>query len=109
MDANNYRGITLSSCFGKLFCHVLNERILHYLDNRSFLKPEQAGFRKYFRSTDHIYGLKTIIDKYVFNFTKSGKIYASFIDLRKAFDTVWHVGLLLKLQKAAINGNMYEG
>ena len=23
-DPNNYRGITLNSCLGKLFCHVLN-------------------------------------------------------------------------------------
>ena len=97
-DANNYRGITLSSCFGKLLCHVLNERILKYIDNISFLRPEQAGFRKHFRTTDHIYVLKTIVDKYVFNCTKGGKIYACFIDLRKAFDTVWHNGLLLKLQ-----------
>ena len=43
-DAYNYRGITLSSCFGKLFCHILNDRISQYLDNVSFLKPEQAGF-----------------------------------------------------------------
>ena len=90
-----YRGITLSSCFGKLFCHVLNERILKYIDNISFLRPEHAGFRKHFRTTDHIYVLKTIVDKYVFNLTKGGEIYACFID----FDTVWHDGLLLKLQK----------
>ena len=107
-DANNYRGITLSTCFGKLCCHILNDRISQYLDNVFFLKPEQAGFRKNFRTTDHIYVLKTIIDKYVFNSTKGGKIYACFIDLRKAFDTVWHDGLLLKLQKAGINGNMYN-
>ena len=107
-DANNYRGITLSSCFGKLFCHVLNERILKYIDNISFLRPEQAGFRKHFRTTDHIYVLKTIVDKYVFNNTKGVKIYACFIDLRKAFDTVWHDALLLKLQKAGINGKMYS-
>ena len=52
--------------------------------------------------------MKTIVDKYVFNCTKGGKIYACFIDLRKAFDTVWHDGLLLKLQKAGINGKMYS-
>ena len=105
-DANNYRGITLSSCFGKLFCHVLNERILKYIDNISFLRPEQVGFRKHFRTIDHIYVLKTIVDKYAFNCTKGGKIYACFIVLRKAFDTVWHDGLLLKLQKVGINGIM---
>ena len=35
-------------------------------------------------------------------------MFACFIDLKKAFDTVWHKGLLLKLQKAGINGKVYE-
>ena len=35
-------------------------------------------------------------------------MFACFIDLRKAFDTVWHDGLFLKLQKAGICGNIYR-
>ena len=62
-DPNNYRGITLNSCLGKLFCHVLNTRISNDLENQSFLK-EQAGFRKNFRASDQVFILKTIIDKY---------------------------------------------
>ena len=107
LDANNYRGITLSSCFGKLFCHVLNERIVSYVDNVSFFRPEQAGFRKSSRTTDHLYVLKTIVDKYELNSNKGSELYACFIDLRKAFDTVWHEGLFLKLQKAGIIGKLY--
>ena len=45
-NPNNYRGITLNSCLGKLFCHFLNTRISNNLENRSFLIKEQAGFRK---------------------------------------------------------------
>ena len=36
------------------------------------------------------------------------QLYACFIDLSKAFDTVWHEGLLLKLQRAGINGKIYN-
>ena len=43
---NNYRGIILNSCLGKLFCHVLNARISNNLENRSFHTKEQADFRK---------------------------------------------------------------
>ena len=107
-DPNNYRGITLSSCLGKLFCHIINNRICSDLENRAFLKQEQAGFRKNHRTSDHIFVLRTIIDKYVLNAKKGSKLYACFIDLRKAFDTVWHDGLLLKLQKAGINGKIYK-
>ena len=35
-------------------------------------------------------------------------LYACHIDLKKAFDTVWHEGLLLNLQRAGINGKIYE-
>ena len=107
-DPNNYRGITLNRCLGKLFCHVLNTRISNHLENRSFLIKEQAGFRKNFRTSDKIFILKTIVDKYIQKNGKMNKLYACFIDLKKAFDTVWHEGLLLKLQRAGIDGKIYE-
>ena len=107
-DPNNYRGITLSSCLGKLFCHVLNERISNFLEDKSFIGREQAGFRKNHRTSDQIFILKTIIDKYIHKNGKGNKLYACFIDFRKAFDTVCHTGLLLKLQRAGINGKIYE-
>ena len=107
-DPNNYRGITLNSCLGKLFCHVLNERISKFLENKSFIAKEQAGFRKNQRTSDQTFILKTIIDKYIHKNGKGNKLYTCFIDFRKAFDTVRHEGLLLKLQRAGINGKVYE-
>ena len=107
-DPNNYRGITLSSCLGKLFCHILNERISRFLEDKSFISREQAGFRKNHRTSDQTFILKTIIDKYIHKSSKGNKLYACFIDFRKAFDTVCHEGLLLKLQRAGINGKIYE-
>ena len=102
------RVIAINSCLGKLFCHVLNSRISYYLENKNFFAREQAGFRKYFRTTDQIFFVKTIVDKYIHKRGKESKLFACFIDLKKTFDTVWHKGLLLKLQKAGINGNVYE-
>ena len=69
-DPNNYRGITLSSCLGKLFCHIINNRMCSDLENRAFLKQEQAGFRKNHRTSNHIFVLRIIIDKYVLNAKK---------------------------------------
>ena len=81
-DPNNYRGITLSSCLGKLFCHVLNNRITSELETRSFFKEEEsAGFRKNHRTSDHIFIFKTIVDKYVLNSKNGSKLFACFIDL----------------------------
>ena len=105
---NNYRGITLSSFLGKLFCHVINNRISSELDKRSFLNHEQAGFCKNYRTSAHMFVLRTTVDKYVLNSKNGSKLFACFIDLKKAFDTVWRDGLFLKLQHAGINGKIYN-
>ena len=42
----NYRGITLTSCLGKLFNSVLNNRLCQFLESNKVLRPEQSGFRK---------------------------------------------------------------
>ena len=60
-DPNNYRGITLNSCFSKLFCHVLNNRITSELESMSFLKSQQAGFRRNHRTSDQIFILSVCV------------------------------------------------
>ena len=47
----------------------------------------QMGFKKDARPTDHIFVLKSAIDKYLGNGKK--KMYACFVDYRKAFDNIW--------------------
>jgi hypothetical protein len=42
--------------------------------------------------------LKTLIDKYTQQGSKH--LYTCFVDFRKAFDTVWHIGLLYKLRNS---------
>ena len=62
-DANDYRGITLNSCLGKLFCTILYNRLAPLLENKNTLCKEQAGFRQNHRTTDHIFLLRIIIKK----------------------------------------------
>ena len=44
-DPWNYRGITLLSVVGKVFCKVLNDRLVKHLDKGKALREGQAGFR----------------------------------------------------------------
>ena len=53
-NPDNNRGITILSCFGKLFTAVLNNRLNNYLENMNLLCEEQAGFGKNYKNTDHI-------------------------------------------------------
>ena len=58
-DPDNYRGITLLSCLGKLFTSVINERLNKYADKISLINENQAGFRNKYSTTDHIFLFKT--------------------------------------------------
>ena len=104
-DPKNYRGISVGSCVGKVFSHILNERLNSFLEDNHIIHNNQAGFRKNHRTVDHIFTMKTIVDKYI---NKRQNIYVCFVDFAKAFDSVWRIGLFHKLLKNNINGKVYR-
>ena len=106
LDPGNYRGISVGNALGKLFSSILNKRLTDYLIKNKLLSNCQIGFLKDSRTSDHIFTLKTIIDKY--RKIKKQNVYLCFIDFRKAFDRVWHTGLFHKLQNIGINGKFHE-
>ena len=106
-DPNNYRGICISSSLGKFFCSILNNRLMNYTKQENIIHPSQIGFMPGNRTADHILTLKTLHDKYVKQH-KNKNIYASFVDFKKAFDSIWHDGLLLKLLENKIGGRFYD-
>ena len=105
-DVNNYRGITLNCCLGKLFCAILYNRLNNILLERENIYCEkQVGFRKRKRTTDHIFLLRKIIKKY----TLQNKIlYICFADFSKAFDSICRQALKEKLHKIGINGEFLQ-
>jgi hypothetical protein len=50
--------------------------------------------RKNYRTVDKVFILKTIIKKYIYK--EKRKVYACFVDFKKAFDSVWRQALLYK-------------
>ena len=85
------------SCLAKLFHSLLNNRVVSHLEKHSVLSEFQIGFMKGYRTTDHIFGLRFLID--IDNYVKRCKkdIFATFIDFSKAFDRIWRDALVLKL------------
>ena len=75
----------IHSCVGKLFNIVLNTRLTDHLTNRDVLTDCQAGFSSKSRTTDHTCILKCLVDKH--NNKKGSKLYACFVDFKRAFDT----------------------
>ena len=104
-NPENYRPITILSCFGKLFTAVLNNRLTDFLDQTDILKENQAGFRAGYSTLDHIFTLHSLIEILKF---KKIKLYCSFVDFSKAFDSVWRGGLWMKLLGNSINGKIFQ-
>ena len=102
-DTDNYRGITLLSCLGKLFTSILNSRLTTFLEENELLSENQTGFRENHSTLDHCFVLKSLLD--IFNYKKK-KLYCAFIDYKKAFDSVWRKGLWSKLLREGINGKV---
>ena len=101
----NYRPITILSCFGKLFTSIINNRLNKFAENHNIITSSQAGFRKQHSTTDNIFIIKSLID-----IVRSGKkkLYCCFVDFKQAFDTVWRDGLWSKLVQYRINGKCFK-
>ena len=56
-NPNNYRGITILSCLGKLFSIFFNSRLTRFVEVNQIIGSEQAGFRSGFSTTDHMLAL----------------------------------------------------
>ena len=106
-DPNHFRGICVSSCFGKLFNKILRARLELYCDKNNFINKAQLGGQAKARTADHLLVIKFLFDKYV----KVGgnNLYACFYDLKKAFDSVNRTKLFYNLlTQYGIGGNFIK-
>ena len=90
----NYRGISLSSIVAKTYNRMILNRIRPELDKH--LRTNQNGFRVGRTTVGHILALRRLIEG-----VKANNLPAviTFIDFRKAFDTI-HRGKMLKILQA---------
>ena len=101
--AGSYRPISLLSCMGKLFEKTLAGRIKNSLEKEIFFNQWQNGFRSKRTAMEHVFRL---VEETQLGFTKKWKGGAVFIDVEKAFDSVWHDGLRYKLMKGSLPRKM---
>ncbi len=103
-NLDNYRGISVSSCFAKLYGAVLSSRLEKTISEFDLIGSNQIGFLKGHRTSDHIFVVNLLINKVV---KKLGKaLYTAFIDLRKAYDTINRNYLFSKLWSFGFEGEV---
>lgn len=94
---NNYRPISLLSVVGKIFERVIFKHVLNYFRDNFLISIFLSGF--------------TPGDSTVNQLTDLYHTLCDAIDKKKEvrivfFDKVWHKGLLIKLKRMGINGNL---
>ncbi|XP_062538281.1 uncharacterized protein LOC134206570 [Armigeres subalbatus] len=91
-----FRPISLLSGLSKLFEKAIHHRLLESAENLNILLEEQFGFRRG-RSTVH--QLTRVTNVLRRNKFVSKTSAMALLDVEKAFDNVWHDGLVYKLQR----------
>ena len=104
-NVENYRGITLLSVVGKLFTCILNTRLNEWAEKYHIYVEAQAGFRKGMSTLDNIFVLNSLISHCV---NENKKLYAAFIDFKKAFDFVVRDVLWYKLIQSGVRGKILD-
>lgn len=100
--ASNYRPISLLKSLGKLYERVLVARLKDFVFSNNILINEQFGFRPRHSCTHQLHRLTEHILRGLNGTTRPRGTGALFFDVAKAFDKVWHNGLLYKLYKLGV-------
>ena len=103
--AKNYRPVSLLSVVSKVFEKLVNNGIVDYLEKCGLFSDFQYSFRSS-RSTADL--LAVVSDRIARAFNRSGATRAVALDISKAFDRVWHAGLLHKLKSYGISGQIFD-
>ena len=103
----NYRPISLLPLCGKIFEKIIFNALYKYLVSNNLLTSNQSGFRPLDCTTNQLLYLVSDIHE-CFENPSSLEVRAVFLDISKAFDKVWHEGLIFKLKQNGVEGNLLK-
>lgn len=95
----SYRPISLLKCLGKVYERIIAIRLKKFVELRGLLIDEQFGFRPKHSAVHQVH---RITEHVLSNFQTGRHTGALFFDVAKAFDKVWHNGLIYKLHQMEV-------
>ena len=99
-DPSNYRPISLLPAVGKVFDKLQSRSLCQFLMKNGLISDQQFGFLPG-RSIPT--QLLSVTDEWARAIDRGESVAAVFLDFYKAFDRVWHDGLLPKLGKCGLH------
>ena len=101
----NYRPISLLPIFSKVFEKLIFNNLYSYLKLHSLITSKQSGF---IQGDSTINQLLSIIEmiRSSFDCNIPKDVRAIFLDISKAFDKVWHTGLIYKLKQNGVSEHL---
>ena len=102
-QCQNYRTISLISHPSKVMLKILLNRLKPQAEK--IIAEEQAGFRPGRSTTEQIFNLRILCEKYL---QHQQDLYHVFVDFKKAFDRVWHAALWATMRLYNINANLIQ-
>ena len=85
----------------KIFEKLIYDNLYLYINENNFISDMQSGYR---RGDSTIKQLLSITNDIYKSFDQNKEIRAVFLDISRAFDRVWHPGILFKLKQIGIEG-----
>ena len=103
LDAANYRPIAVGKPLYRLYTINLNRRLVGWSEEHKLRSPVQAGFRPGQSPIHNLFALHHFIDTACIS---KRSLYACFVDLQKAYDTVQHDLLWDRLKSIGVGPRM---
>ena len=103
----NYGLVPLLPICGKIFEKLIFNALYSFFEDHKLLNPCQSGFKKNDSCINQLVSITHEIYS-AFDCNPSLEVRGVFLDLSKAFDKVWHDGLIYKLKSLGISGNLLK-
>ena len=102
-DLSNYRPISLLSTVGKVLEKIMHKYVFNFFRDNNIITTLQSGFVP---GDSTVNQLIDIYNTFCKALDEGKEVRAIFCDISKAFDRVWHKGLLFTLKSAGVTGSL---